>query len=163
MSSYSPSIPTSFDPALLLSELEFPNDAPPSLSHSDELDALEQIIAEERVQKNKAGIVVQHRAWNTLEAFRSEEDHTIGTAGVRYILHRANYSRHSAQVSTVRLSQAASLRYLFRSSNTVIAAHHAAYLIAGRLSPKLGTCTKVTNKEEEIRCGAESTQRCPEQ
>ena len=86
MSNYSPGIPTSFDPALLYSEHEFLDDAPPSLSHSDELDAIEQTIAEQRAQKNSAGIVIQHRAWNTLEAFRSEEDYTIGTAAVRNAL-----------------------------------------------------------------------------
>ncbi|KAF2676879.1 hypothetical protein K458DRAFT_379203, partial [Lentithecium fluviatile CBS 122367] len=79
MSNYSPDIPISFDPALLRSELDLFDDAPPSLSHSDELDAIEQTIAEDKARKTSAGIVIQHRAWNTLEAFRSEEDYPIDT------------------------------------------------------------------------------------
>jgi chromosome transmission fidelity protein 18 len=89
MSSYSSGIPTSFDPALLYSELEYLDDAPPSLSHSDEIDAIQQTAAEDRAQKNSAGVVIQHRAWNTLDAFRSEEEYTIGTTGLGIILQRS--------------------------------------------------------------------------
>lgn len=82
MSSYSPGIPTSFDPALLYSELEFLQDPPASHSHSDELDALQQCIAQDRAKKNSEGVVIQHRAWNVADIFRSEGDHSIGTADV---------------------------------------------------------------------------------
>jgi len=81
MSSYS-DIPTSFDPAQFLSEFDFPNnDAPASQSHSDELDALQQCIAEDTAKKNSAGVVIQYRAWNIADIFRSEEE-VIGTASV---------------------------------------------------------------------------------
>ncbi|KAF1997792.1 hypothetical protein P154DRAFT_470405, partial [Amniculicola lignicola CBS 123094] len=82
MSSYSPEFPTSFDPAIYLHSepaLPAPQDAFPSLSHSDELEVLQQCIAEQIAEKTKRGIVIQHRAWNTAEAFRSEEDHSIDT------------------------------------------------------------------------------------
>jgi chromosome transmission fidelity protein 18 len=80
MSSYSPGIPSSFDPALLNSELEFIHGVPTSPSHTDELDAIQQCIAEDTARKNRAGIVIQHRAWRTADVFRSEGP--IGTAGV---------------------------------------------------------------------------------
>ncbi|RAR14120.1 chromosome transmission fidelity protein 18 [Stemphylium lycopersici] len=83
MSSYSPGIPSSFDPALLHSEFEFPHDAPASLSHSDELEALQQCIAEDTVKKNSAGVVIQHRAWNIVDVFRSEAEGLIETPAKR--------------------------------------------------------------------------------
>ncbi|KAF2127529.1 chromosome transmission fidelity protein 18 [Dothidotthia symphoricarpi CBS 119687] len=79
MSSYSPGIPTSFDPALLHSELEFIHDQPVSESHSDEFDALQQCIAQDKAKKNSEGVVIQHRAWNLTEIFRSEGDRSIDT------------------------------------------------------------------------------------
>jgi chromosome transmission fidelity protein 18 len=79
MSSYSPGIPTSFDPALLNSEFEFHDNAPASPSYSDELDALQQCIAEDTVKKNSAGVVIQHRAWNVADIFRSEGEGPAGT------------------------------------------------------------------------------------
>ncbi|KAF7447403.1 hypothetical protein A1F99_088500 [Pyrenophora tritici-repentis] len=81
MSSYS-DIPTSFDPAQFLSDFDLPhNDAPASQSHSDELDALQECIAEDTQKKNSAGVVIKYRAWNVADIFRSEEV-VIGTAGV---------------------------------------------------------------------------------
>lgn len=82
MNSYSPGIPSSFDPALLNSELEFIHDTDPSLSHSDELEAIQQCIAEDTAKKNRAGVVIQHRAWKIADVFRSEGEGLIGTAGV---------------------------------------------------------------------------------
>ncbi|KAF2108859.1 hypothetical protein BDV96DRAFT_503772 [Lophiotrema nucula] len=82
MTDYSPDIPTSFDPAIYLhSELEFLHDAPTpaSFSHSDELEALQHCVAKDQAEKSRAGVVIQHRAWNTADAFRSEEDHPIDT------------------------------------------------------------------------------------
>ncbi|KAL5384904.1 hypothetical protein DPSP01_005010 [Paraphaeosphaeria sporulosa] len=78
MSTYSDGIPTSFDPALLNSELEF-LDAPATNSFSDDLSAIQQCLAEEKAKKTAAGIVIQHRIWSTVEAFRSEEDYPIDT------------------------------------------------------------------------------------
>ena len=79
MSTYSDGIPSSFDPALLHSELEF-LDAPEPTSFSDDLAAIQQCIDHDKAEKTKAGIVIQHRVWNTRDAFRSEEDYPIGTA-----------------------------------------------------------------------------------
>jgi chromosome transmission fidelity protein 18 len=79
MSEYSPYIPTSFDPALYLHSEADLADGPSSLSHSDELEALQQCTAADKAEKSKRGIVIQHRAWITEEVFRSEEDHPIST------------------------------------------------------------------------------------
>jgi chromosome transmission fidelity protein 18 len=89
MSNYSPGLPNSFDPALLNSELEFLHDAPASLSYSDDLDALQQCITEDTTKKTSAGIVIQHRAWNIADIFRSEGEGPIGTASVN--THRDHY------------------------------------------------------------------------
>ncbi|KAL6704070.1 Chromosome transmission fidelity protein 18 [Coniothyrium glycines] len=79
MSSYSPGIPTSFDPAILFSEHEFLQNAPASLSFSDELEALQQCIDEDIARKTHRGIVIQHRAWNLADTFRSEGEISIDT------------------------------------------------------------------------------------
>ncbi|KAI4910089.1 hypothetical protein J4E90_007520 [Alternaria incomplexa] len=83
MSSYSPGIPSSFDPALLHSEFEFLDNAPAPSSHSDELDALHDCIAEDTAKKNSAGIVIQHRAWNVADIFRSEGEGPTDTPAKR--------------------------------------------------------------------------------
>jgi chromosome transmission fidelity protein 18 len=83
MSSYSPDIPTSFDPALLHSELDLLHNAPASLSYSDDFDALQQCITEDTAKKTSAGVVIQHRAWNVADIFRSEGEASIGTASVK--------------------------------------------------------------------------------
>lgn len=95
MSSYSPGIPTSFDPAILSSELDF--DALNSVSHSDDFEALQQCIAEQKDKKNEQGVVIQHRAWRTVEIFRSEGEATIGTATWTRAPNVANSSRHSSE------------------------------------------------------------------
>jgi chromosome transmission fidelity protein 18 len=79
MNSYSSGIPSSFDPALLYSEFEHIQDTPPSLSYSDDLDALQQCIADDKSKKSSAGIVIQHRAWKIADVFRSEGEASIGT------------------------------------------------------------------------------------
>ena len=82
MSDFPADLPTSFDPAIYLhSETGFDHDAPTPAtpSHSDELDALQQCIAEDKAQKKAQGIVIQHRAWRLKEAFRSDELYPIGT------------------------------------------------------------------------------------
>ncbi|KAJ4288942.1 Chromosome transmission fidelity protein 18 [Kalmusia sp. IMI 367209] len=78
MNEYSDGIPTSFDPALLNSELEFLK-PPASASFSDDLIAIQECIADDKAKKTNAGIVIQHRIWNKLDAFRSEEDYPIDT------------------------------------------------------------------------------------
>jgi chromosome transmission fidelity protein 18 len=80
MSSYSTGIPTSFDPALLYSDYDHIQNAPNSLSHSDDLAALQACITEDKVKKTSEGVVIQHRAWNITDVFRSEGDHLVGTA-----------------------------------------------------------------------------------
>jgi chromosome transmission fidelity protein 18 len=81
MSDYSTGIPSSFDPALLYSDFDHlqPN-APPSTSFSDDFDALQQCITEEKAKKTHEGVVIQHRAWKLTEAFRSEGDALLGIA-----------------------------------------------------------------------------------
>jgi chromosome transmission fidelity protein 18 len=83
MSSYSPGIPSSFDPAFLYSELEHFQEAPPSVSFSDDFEALQQCITEDKAKKTNEGIVIQHRAWNITEIFRSEGEAPSGTASVK--------------------------------------------------------------------------------
>ena len=83
MGSPSPSaIPSSIDPAVYLhSELndtEDPKTLLPSCSNSDELEALHLQHQETVALKTKQGIVIQHRAWKTADAFRSEEDSLYG-------------------------------------------------------------------------------------
>lgn len=80
MINHSSGIPSSFDPRLLDSEYDHIQNAPNSLSHSDDLEALQACVAEDTVQKNKKGVVIQHRAWNTADIFRSDTEHPIGTA-----------------------------------------------------------------------------------
>jgi chromosome transmission fidelity protein 18 len=82
MSSYSQDVPSSFDLALLHSELqELPEDLP-STSYSDDIDALQQCITEDIAEKTSKGVVIQHRAWTLAEVFRSEGELSIGTASV---------------------------------------------------------------------------------
>jgi chromosome transmission fidelity protein 18 len=65
---------SSFDPAIFLhSEI----DRAPAASFSDDLTAIQLQIQETTTEKNRKGIVIQHRAWKTNEVFRSEEDHPI--------------------------------------------------------------------------------------
>ncbi|KAJ8119032.1 hypothetical protein OPT61_g88 [Boeremia exigua] len=79
MSSYSAQLPTSFDPALLYSDFNGSWDAPQPISHSDELEALQACIAEDRAKKSREGIVIEHRAWNLVDIFRSESEHSFDT------------------------------------------------------------------------------------
>lgn len=48
-----------------------------SPSHSDELEALEACTKADIERNTKKGIVIC-RAWTLGEAFRSEEDHSVG-------------------------------------------------------------------------------------
>lgn len=76
-----PVFPSSFDPALHLHS-EAPEDA--SCNFSDDINALNDLLAETTARKNREGIVVQHRAWKTSDVFRSEDDHPIGTSIASY-------------------------------------------------------------------------------
>lgn len=77
-------LPSSFDPAIFLhSELDtLPT--PPSDNHSDDLEALYLQTEATKAQKNGAGVVIQHRAWKTLEIFRSEEDYLVSRFAVSH-------------------------------------------------------------------------------
>lgn len=77
----SPPYPSSFDPAIHLhSEApEAINHQIPSEAHDDQLEALAAQLRESTAAKNKAGIVIQHRAWKLPEVFRSEEEYPIST------------------------------------------------------------------------------------
>ncbi|KAL2014510.1 hypothetical protein VTN00DRAFT_2035 [Thermoascus crustaceus] len=73
-----PSLPSSFDPAIHLHS-EPPDNALPtnhlSESFSDDLEALHL----HRLEQTRKGIVVQHRAWNLSDVFRSDDDITPDT------------------------------------------------------------------------------------
>ena len=56
-----------------------------SNTHSDELEAWKLQEAELTAAKNKQRIVIQHRAWATGEAFRSDEDRAIGKTKAEYV------------------------------------------------------------------------------
>ncbi|KAF1926926.1 chromosome transmission fidelity protein 18 [Didymella exigua CBS 183.55] len=79
MSSYSAGISSSFDPALLYSEYDQPQDAPNSISHSDDIEALQACIEEDKVKKYQGGVVIQHRAWKLADIFKSEGEHSFDT------------------------------------------------------------------------------------
>lgn len=74
MTASSPSVPplSSFDPAIHLhSEQDFPEQPPlPSENYSDDIEALQ--LVREDLNRNK--VVIQHRAWNLSDVFRSDED-----------------------------------------------------------------------------------------
>jgi chromosome transmission fidelity protein 18 len=64
----------SYDPAIFLHSEP---DHAPATFFSDDLIAIQLQIQETIDEKNRERIVIQHRAWNTNEVFRSEEDHPI--------------------------------------------------------------------------------------
>ncbi|RJE27186.1 hypothetical protein PHISCL_00427 [Aspergillus sclerotialis] len=67
-----PSVPpSSFDPAIHLHS-QGPAIDPPSESFSDDLEALNLA----RLEKTRNKVVIQHRAWNLSDVFRSDEDLT---------------------------------------------------------------------------------------
>lgn len=78
-SSQPPSVPPSFDPAIDLHSHE-PAAHPPSESFSDDLEALNL----HRLEKTRNKVVIQHRAWNLSDVFRSDDDIAPGMeSGVR--------------------------------------------------------------------------------
>ncbi|THC88313.1 hypothetical protein EYZ11_012237 [Aspergillus tanneri] len=64
------SIPPSFDPALYLHSEEPGDRGPPSESFSDDLEALHL----QRLENIHNKVVIQHRAWNLSDVFRSDEE-----------------------------------------------------------------------------------------
>jgi chromosome transmission fidelity protein 18 len=74
----SPSLPFTSDPALYDWEEEVNPIILPSSTNPDDFEALHHVQEETIARKNKAGEVIQHRAWQLEEAFRSEADQTEG-------------------------------------------------------------------------------------
>jgi chromosome transmission fidelity protein 18 len=50
-----------------------------SSTFSDELEAIHLTHQESIEEKNRNGQVIQHRAWKTVEAFRSDQDRLQGS------------------------------------------------------------------------------------
>lgn len=67
----SPNLLSSFDPAFQLHS-EDPSNAinPPSESFSDDIEA----IHIQRLEQTRRKVVIQHRAWNLSDVFRSDDD-----------------------------------------------------------------------------------------
>jgi chromosome transmission fidelity protein 18 len=74
----SPTLPFTSDPALHNWEEELDPIVLPSSADSDDLEALHLVQQETIARKNKAGEVIQHRAWQLGETFRSEADYLEG-------------------------------------------------------------------------------------
>lgn len=66
-----PPVPSSFDPAVYLHS-ELP-DSVPSES-SDDIEALYLQRLETAHENRRKGVVIQHRAWNLSDVFRSDDD-----------------------------------------------------------------------------------------
>src|SRR5262249_5740925 len=69
-----PSLPSSFDPALHLHSEHLETIILSSESHSDELEALHAQQSQTSRELTRKGTVIQHRAWNLSEVFRSDEN-----------------------------------------------------------------------------------------
>ncbi|KAF9895018.1 hypothetical protein FE257_004645 [Aspergillus nanangensis] len=67
-----PSVPPSFDPALYLHS-EAP-DAPPTDPLSDSFSDEFEVLNFQKAEKLRNKVVIQHRAWNLSDVFRSDED-----------------------------------------------------------------------------------------
>lgn len=74
----SPYLPFTSDPALYDWEEEINTVVVPSSTNSDEFEALHLVQQETIARKNKAGEVIQHRAWALGDTFRSEADYPEG-------------------------------------------------------------------------------------
>lgn len=98
MTSSSPNFLSSFDPALHLhsEEPEYPLH-PPSESFSDDLEA----IHSQRRELTRRQVVIQHRAWDLSDVFRSEDDLRPGKGipCARLYAAFAKSSRHSNQIN----------------------------------------------------------------
>lgn len=80
-STSSPSLPFTSDPALHDDwEEDINTIVPPSSTNSDDFEALHLIQKETIARKNKEGTVIQHRAWNLGDTFRSEADYPEGSS-----------------------------------------------------------------------------------
>ena len=74
----SPTLPFTSDPALHNWEEELNPIVLPSSADSYDLEALYLVHQETIARKNKAGEVIQHRAWQLGDTFRSEADYFEG-------------------------------------------------------------------------------------
>jgi chromosome transmission fidelity protein 18 len=90
-STSSPILPLTSDPALHDWDEELDPIVFPSSANSDDLEALHLVQQETIARKNKAGEVIQHRAWQLGETFRSEADHFEGALIYIRISLGANY------------------------------------------------------------------------
>jgi hypothetical protein len=87
-----PQPPSSFDPAIHLHSEQAENEEAllgPQATFSDDIDGLNAVLQESAARKNEQGIVIQHRAWRTVEVFRSEDDNFLGSGQSR----RHSYAR----------------------------------------------------------------------
>ena len=85
--SSSPTLPSSFDPALELHSETNPSTLPtPDTSHSDELEAFNVQQRELVAAKTEEGVVIQHRSWRAAEAFRSDDILNPGAEEKPYLI-----------------------------------------------------------------------------
>lgn len=88
MDTSSPSLPFTSDPALF-NDWEEEQINPVVLStsnpNSDDFEAWHLVQQETIARKNKAGEVIQHRAWPLTEVFRSEADYAEGSIKLQHI------------------------------------------------------------------------------
>lgn len=81
----SPSLPFTSDPALHDWDEEVNPIILPSSTNSDDFEALHLVQEETIARKNKVGEVIQHRAWQLEDTFRSEADHLEGLLDLEVI------------------------------------------------------------------------------
>ena len=74
----SPLLPFTSDPALHNWDEDLDPIILPSSTNSDDFEALHVVQQETIARKNKAGEVIQHRAWQLGDTFRSEADYIQG-------------------------------------------------------------------------------------
>ena len=89
----SPNFLSSFDPALQLhSEVAENTLNPPSESFSDDIEA----IHDHRREQTRNKVVIQHRAWNLSDVFRSDDDLKPGPSPPDRLssIHTTNVMRH---------------------------------------------------------------------
>jgi chromosome transmission fidelity protein 18 len=99
---YMPPELLSFDPAIFLHSQP---DEGPTESFSDDVIALQGQIEESTARKSREGIVIQHRAWQTNDVFRSEEDHPIRETAmnVQHTHHLLMATRYSYEKSVLEV------------------------------------------------------------
>jgi len=68
---------SSFDPAVHLHS-EPSEVALPQAGYADDVEALNVVQQEHRINDGKKGVVIQHRTWNLHEVFQSEDGGWLG-------------------------------------------------------------------------------------